>query len=75
MFNFYSTVSSNLFRYKGTYCSQVVAIKILKPERVNSDLQKEFAQEVYIMRSDFFYSSRLLLGFGYFLVLTYSLNL
>ncbi|KAH8510464.1 hypothetical protein H0E87_008138 [Populus deltoides] len=36
--------------YKGTYCSQEVAIKILKPERLNSDLQKEFAQEVYIMR-------------------------
>uniref|UniRef100_A0A6N2L6G8 non-specific serine/threonine protein kinase n=1 Tax=Salix viminalis TaxID=40686 RepID=A0A6N2L6G8_SALVM len=36
--------------YKGTYCSQEVAIKILKPERVNSDMQKEFAQEVYIMR-------------------------
>ncbi|KAJ6985833.1 hypothetical protein NC653_023691 [Populus alba x Populus x berolinensis] len=36
--------------YKGTYYSQEVAIKILKPERVNSDLQKEFAQEVYIMR-------------------------
>ncbi|KDP26301.1 hypothetical protein JCGZ_22286 [Jatropha curcas] len=36
--------------YKGTYCSQEVAIKILKPERINSDLQKEFAQEVFIMR-------------------------
>ncbi|KAI4375811.1 hypothetical protein MLD38_013637 [Melastoma candidum] len=36
--------------YKGTYCGQDVAIKVLKPERVNSDLQKEFAQEVYIMR-------------------------
>ncbi|XP_050232465.1 serine/threonine-protein kinase STY46-like isoform X2 [Mercurialis annua] len=36
--------------YKGTYCSQEVAIKILKPERINSDLEKEFAQEVYIMR-------------------------
>ncbi|KAI4318569.1 hypothetical protein MLD38_032254 [Melastoma candidum] len=36
--------------FKGTYCSQEVAIKVLKPERVNSDLQKEFAQEVYIMR-------------------------
>ncbi|KAJ7978664.1 putative Protein kinase [Quillaja saponaria] len=36
--------------YKGTYCSQEVAIKVLNPERVNSDLQKEFAQEVYIMR-------------------------
>ncbi|XP_048233994.1 serine/threonine-protein kinase STY46 [Ricinus communis] len=36
--------------YKGTYCSQEVAIKILKPERINSDLEKEFAQEVFIMR-------------------------
>ncbi|KAL5788926.1 hypothetical protein ACOSP7_005875 [Xanthoceras sorbifolium] len=36
--------------YRGTYCSQEVAIKVLKPERLNSDLQKEFAQEVYIMR-------------------------
>ncbi|RZC66817.1 hypothetical protein C5167_010504 [Papaver somniferum] len=37
--------------YKGTYCSQEVAIKVLKPERVNEDMQQEFAQEVYIMRS------------------------
>ncbi|CAI9769782.1 unnamed protein product [Fraxinus pennsylvanica] len=36
--------------YKGTYCSQEVAIKILKAERLNTELQKEFAQEVYIMR-------------------------
>ncbi|XP_044509538.1 serine/threonine-protein kinase STY46-like isoform X2 [Mangifera indica] len=36
--------------YKGTYYSQEVAIKVLKPERVNSDLLKEFAQEVFIMR-------------------------
>lgn len=36
--------------YKGIYCSQEVAIKILKAERLNSELQKEFAQEVYIMR-------------------------
>ncbi|XP_056169934.1 serine/threonine-protein kinase STY46-like isoform X2 [Syzygium oleosum] len=36
--------------YKGTYCSQEVAIKVLKPERVNSDMQKEFAQEVFILR-------------------------
>ncbi|KAM7256077.1 hypothetical protein ACFE04_011818 [Oxalis oulophora] len=36
--------------YKGSYHSQEVAIKILKPERINTDLQKEFAQEVYIMR-------------------------
>ncbi|KAF9600451.1 hypothetical protein IFM89_009366 [Coptis chinensis] len=36
--------------YKGTYCSQEVAIKVLKPERINADMQREFAQEVYIMR-------------------------
>ncbi|XP_065865589.1 serine/threonine-protein kinase STY46-like isoform X2 [Euphorbia lathyris] len=36
--------------YKGAYCSQEVAIKVLKPERINTDLQKEFAQEVFIMR-------------------------
>ncbi|KAH7290475.1 hypothetical protein KP509_30G050000 [Ceratopteris richardii] len=36
--------------YRGTYCGQDVAIKVLKPERLNKDLQREFAQEVYIMR-------------------------
>ncbi|XP_064949688.1 serine/threonine-protein kinase STY46 isoform X6 [Musa acuminata AAA Group] len=36
--------------YRGTYCSQDVAIKVLKPERVNVDMQREFAQEVFIMR-------------------------
>ncbi|XP_072979791.1 serine/threonine-protein kinase STY46-like [Typha angustifolia] len=36
--------------YRGIYCSQDVAIKVLKPERVNEDMQGEFAQEVYIMR-------------------------
>ncbi|KAL9415536.1 hypothetical protein AB3S75_043764 [Citrus x aurantiifolia] len=36
--------------YRGTYCSQDVAIKVLKPERINSDMRKEFAQEVFIMR-------------------------
>ncbi|GLT75297.1 hypothetical protein SLA2020_470310 [Shorea laevis] len=36
--------------YKGTYCSQDVAIKVLKPERVSSEMEKEFAQEVFIMR-------------------------
>jgi len=41
----------NGISYKGTYCSQEVAIKVLKPERVNSDMQREFAQEVFIMRS------------------------
>ncbi|WOL00195.1 serine/threonine-protein kinase STY46-like [Canna indica] len=36
--------------YRGTYCSQDVAIKVLNPERVHVDLQREFAQEVFIMR-------------------------
>ncbi|XP_020595037.1 serine/threonine-protein kinase STY46-like [Phalaenopsis equestris] len=36
--------------YRGTYCSQEVAIKVFKPEHVNVDMQREFAQEVYIMR-------------------------
>ncbi|OVA08866.1 Protein kinase domain [Macleaya cordata] len=36
--------------YKGTYRTQEVAIKVLKPERINADMQREFAQEVYIMR-------------------------
>ncbi|KAM4099360.1 hypothetical protein ACJW30_07G152800 [Castanea mollissima] len=36
--------------YKGTYCSQEVANKVLKPEGVNSDIQREFAWEVFIMR-------------------------
>ncbi len=37
-------------RYRGTYCGQDVAIKILKPERLNENLQREFQQEVSIMR-------------------------
>lgn len=36
--------------FRGSYCGQDVAIKILKPERLNDNLQQEFAQEVYIMR-------------------------
>ncbi|KAG2636892.1 hypothetical protein PVAP13_2NG478903 [Panicum virgatum] len=36
--------------YHGTYCSQDVAIKVLKPERVSVDMLREFAQEVYIMK-------------------------
>ncbi|KAK8622253.1 hypothetical protein V6N13_117176 [Hibiscus sabdariffa] len=35
--------------YKGTYRSQEVAVKILKPERID-DIHKDFAQEVFIMR-------------------------
>ncbi|GLJ40447.1 hypothetical protein SUGI_0833400 [Cryptomeria japonica] len=36
--------------FRGTYCGQDVAIKVLKPERLDVDLQREFAQEVFIMR-------------------------
>lgn len=37
-------------RFRGTYCGQDVAIKVLKPERLNENLQREFQQEVFIMR-------------------------
>ncbi|CAK9153933.1 unnamed protein product [Ilex paraguariensis] len=36
--------------YKGTYRMQEVAIKFLKSDCVSSDMHREFAQEVYIMR-------------------------
>ncbi|KAF7129597.1 hypothetical protein RHSIM_Rhsim10G0204900 [Rhododendron simsii] len=36
--------------YKGTYCSQEVAIKVLKADLLNKDMLTEFAQEVFIMR-------------------------
>ncbi|KAJ6736904.1 ACT-LIKE TYROSINE KINASE FAMILY PROTEIN [Salix viminalis] len=41
---------SNGDLYRGTYCSQEVAIKVLKPERVSAEMLREFSQEVYIMR-------------------------
>ncbi|XP_074569891.1 serine/threonine-protein kinase STY46-like [Curcuma longa] len=37
--------------YQGTYCSQEVAIKVLKTECVDENMQREFAQEVFIMRN------------------------
>ncbi|KAM2621680.1 hypothetical protein TB2_026402 [Malus domestica] len=36
--------------YRGTYCTQEVAIKVLKPERVNAEMLRDFSQEVYILR-------------------------
>ncbi|XP_052308857.1 serine/threonine-protein kinase STY8 isoform X2 [Populus trichocarpa] len=36
--------------YKGTFCSQDVAIKVLRGEHLNNKLQSEFYQEVSIMR-------------------------
>ncbi|CAA6673535.1 unnamed protein product [Spirodela intermedia] len=36
--------------YRGTYCNQDVTIKVLNPEHLTAEMQREFAQEVYIMR-------------------------
>lgn len=52
LLKFENKVASGTFGdlYKGTYCSQEVAIKVLKPERIDSDMLREFSQEVFIMR-------------------------
>ncbi|OIV99009.1 hypothetical protein TanjilG_29412 [Lupinus angustifolius] len=36
--------------YKGTYCNQDVAIKVLKNGNLNENIQREFSREVYILR-------------------------
>ncbi|XP_020535437.1 serine/threonine-protein kinase STY8 isoform X2 [Jatropha curcas] len=36
--------------YKGTFCSQDVAIKVFRTEHLNDKLRREFAQEIFIMR-------------------------
>ncbi|CAN6162672.1 unnamed protein product [Urochloa humidicola] len=36
--------------YRGSYFGEDVAIKVLKSDRLNENMEKEFAQEVYIMR-------------------------
>nr|GMC65872.1 serine/threonine-protein kinase STY17-like [Ipomoea batatas] len=52
LLKFENKVASGTFGdlYKGTYCSQDVAIKVLKAEHLNVDMLKEFSQEVFIMR-------------------------
>ncbi|KAL2346204.1 hypothetical protein Fmac_000204 [Flemingia macrophylla] len=35
--------------FKGTFCNQDVAIKVLKHDKLDDNIQKEFAQEVYIL--------------------------
>ncbi|CAH9098473.1 unnamed protein product [Cuscuta epithymum] len=52
MLKFENKVASGTFGdlYKGTYCSQDVAIKVLKAEHLTADMLKEFSQEVFIMR-------------------------
>ncbi|VAI42635.1 unnamed protein product [Triticum turgidum subsp. durum] len=41
---------SNGDLYRGSYCIQDVAIKVVRPERISADMYQDFAQEVYIMR-------------------------
>ncbi|XP_057796966.1 serine/threonine-protein kinase STY46-like isoform X2 [Salvia miltiorrhiza] len=41
---------SNGDMYKGLFRSQDVAIKIFKADSLNKDMQREFSQEVYILR-------------------------
>lgn len=36
--------------YRGTYLGQDVAIKVLKPERLNTEFEDEFSQEVMILQ-------------------------
>ncbi|KAL0314506.1 UNVERIFIED_CONTAM: Serine/threonine-protein kinase STY46 [Sesamum angustifolium] len=49
-FQYKIAAGSNGDLYKGLFRSQDVAIKIFKTECLNGDLQREFAQEVYILR-------------------------
>ncbi|KAK7409886.1 hypothetical protein VNO78_00269 [Psophocarpus tetragonolobus] len=35
--------------YKGTFCNQDVAVKVLKHENLNENILREFSQEVYIL--------------------------
>ncbi|XP_054797362.1 serine/threonine-protein kinase STY17-like [Prosopis cineraria] len=61
---------SNL--YKGAFCNQEVAFKVPKAENLNESIQKDFAQEVYILRVKYIISSLLM---GMLMVLVYKLNL
>ncbi|KAI3464760.1 hypothetical protein Pfo_021423 [Paulownia fortunei] len=49
-FEYKIAAGSNGDLYKGLFRSQDVAIKIFKTECLNGDMQREFAQEVYILR-------------------------
>ncbi|KAK4490245.1 hypothetical protein RD792_000905 [Penstemon davidsonii] len=49
-FEYKITTGSNGDMYKGIFQSQDVAIKIFKTECLKGDMQREFAQEVYISR-------------------------
>ncbi|KAF3787682.1 Serine/threonine-protein kinase [Nymphaea thermarum] len=52
LLKFESKVASGSYGdlYKGSYRGQDVAIKVLKSEHVNAQMEREFAQEVFIMR-------------------------
>ncbi|CAK9164975.1 unnamed protein product [Ilex paraguariensis] len=47
---YHLTIPGDGTDYRGTFRTQEVAIKVLKAVCVSSDVQREFAQEVYIMR-------------------------
>ncbi|KAH6799880.1 ACT-like protein tyrosine kinase family protein [Perilla frutescens var. hirtella] len=49
-FEYKIAAGSNGDMYKGLLRSQDVAIKIFKTDSLNGDMQREFAQEVYILR-------------------------
>ncbi|KAL1542858.1 Serine/threonine-protein kinase sty46 [Salvia divinorum] len=49
-FEYKIATGSNGDTYKGLFRSQDVAIKCFKTDSLNKDMQREFAQEVYILR-------------------------
>ncbi|KAG6390622.1 hypothetical protein SASPL_148360 [Salvia splendens] len=49
-FEYKIAAGSNGDMYKGLYRSQDVAIKCFKTDSLNKDMQREFSQEVYILR-------------------------
>lgn len=46
----YGLTSFRIYRYKGSFHNQEVAIKVLKSECLNEDMRRDFAQEIYILR-------------------------
>ncbi|PIN10055.1 Tyrosine kinase [Handroanthus impetiginosus] len=49
-FEYKIATGSNGDLYKGSFCGQDVAIKIFKTNCLSGDIQREFAQEVFILR-------------------------
>lgn len=55
-------LSTNQCRYKGLFRSQDVAIKVFKADSINGNMQREFAQEVYILRLILIYNALLFIS-------------